>query len=105
MRTTKTCSIKVLRPHIIDGALQMPVGGRTPSSVPRAASHPFLATAKMQKKKWVLVFRRSLLFRPNFPKTQGAIGDHTIQCKIYFFSIVEVFVFASFLPIFRPFLR
>ena len=49
--TTKTYSIKVLRPPIIDGALQMPVGGRTPSSVPRAPGHPFLATAKMQKKK------------------------------------------------------
>ena len=40
---------------IIDGALQMPVGGRIPSSVPRAAGHPFLATAKMQKKNGIFV--------------------------------------------------
>ena len=61
-----------------------PSGSRTPSSVPRAAGHPILATAKMQKKK-ALVFHRSLHFRPNFPKTRAAIGDHTIKWKICFF--------------------
>ena len=81
----------------------MPVGGRTPSSVPRAAGHRFLATAKMQK-KWVLVFHRSLLFRLNFPETQAAIGDHKENATFTFLSILEVVFLASFLPIFRPFL-
>ena len=89
----------------------MPVGGRIPSSAPRAAGHPLLATAKMQKKKkkkkWVLVVRRSSLFRPNLPKTQAAIGDHTRKWKIYFFVHFGVFFglffvyFSSFFALIR----
>ena len=56
--------------------------------------------AKMQK-NWVLVFHRSLLFRPNFPKTRTAIGDHTRKWKICFFVHLVGVVF--FLPLFAYF--
>ena len=41
------------RPTIIDGGVQMPVGGRTPPSVPRAAGHPLFGYRKIAKKNWV----------------------------------------------------
>ena len=65
------------RPTIIDGGEQMPVGGRTPSSVPRAAGHPLLVTAKLPKKQWVLVFDRSTAyFLCQTLQNQAAISDH-----------------------------
>ena len=59
---------------------------------------PLFGYRKNVKKKCVLVFDWSLGFRPNLPKTQAAIGDHTRKWKIYFFVH-----FGGFLLFFLPF--
>ena len=57
-----------------------------------------------KKEKWALVFHRSLLFRPNFPKTRAVIGDHTRKWKICFFSILGgVFFLYLFFAYFSSF--
>ena len=50
------------RPPIIDGGLQMPVGVGLPHRYPEQLATPFLATAKLQKKNWVLEFDRSTTY-------------------------------------------
>ena len=79
-----------------------PSGVGLPHRYPEQLATPFwLRKNAKKKKKWVLVCHRSLLFRPNFPKTQAAIGDHTRKWKIYFFvHFGGVFLFFYFPPSF-----
>ena len=104
MRTTKTYSIKVLRPPIIDGALQMPAWGRTPSSVPRAAGHPFWATAKMQKKRGWYWCSTGLYFVDQASQKLRPLSA-TIQenGKFTFLFILEVCFFSFFFAYFSSF--
>ena len=75
----------------------MSVEGGFPHRYPWQLVTPFLATAKMQKKKWVLVFHRSLLFRPNFPKNSGRYRRPYKKMEILL-AILEGFFFV--LPLF-----
>ena len=84
-----------------------PSGVGLPHRYPEQLATPFWLPQKC-KRGGGLVFHRSLLFRPNFPKTQAAIGDHTKKCNIYFFvhfggvfSSIFFAYFSSFLTLIR----
>ena len=80
---------KMLRPPIIDGALQMPVRGRTPHRYPEQLATPFWLPQKCKKKNgyWCST---GLCF---FDQTRSAVSDHTRKWKICFFCPFGRFVF------------
>ena len=88
----------------IDGALQMPVEGRTPSSVPRAAGHPFLATAKMQKINGYWCSTGLCFFDQTFQKLGPLSATIQENGKFAFFVHLGGVFYTSFLPIFCDFL-
>ena len=81
------------------------VGGRTPSSVPRAAGHPLLATAKMQKKKngyWCPTYL--CFFDQTFQKLRPLSATIQENATFTFLSILEVcFIFCLFFAYFPAF--
>ena len=80
----------------------MPVGGRTPLSVPRAAGHPPFGYRKIAKKMGTGVrpVHNSLL-RQNL-QNQVANGDHQMENGNFtFLSFSDLLFF--FLPLFYPF--
>ena len=92
------------RPTIIDGGEQMPVGGRTPASVPRAAGHSLLATAKLPKKNgyWCPTGPQ-LYFCAKICKTRSQTAAIKWKMEILLFCPFRTFFLASFLPLFSPF--
>ena len=100
MTTLKYCA----RPTIIDRGVQMPVGGRTPPSVPRAAGHPLFGYRKIAT---IFGYWRStgpqLTFCIKLCKTRPQSATIYRKMEILLFCPFWTFFFASFLPLFSPF--